>query len=575
MRDAIPARDWETATRACKRAMDIPDAVTGGSFAARVIPTPMDPSPPAAQLAELRQTLLDTFATEFRSAAEERDEQGTSRFFRLFPMIGAEEEGLGVYADFVVTLVKTRGAVTGPAGDAARASSPLYYITNLTTLLESIALIIDQHQPVVEKYYGEGKMRVVVVRLQAEGDKGVKSLVEGWEEERRVGRLISETRQSQFTYLANPIHYLSTHAQTSNTGQSTTAPSTGNVTSSLAALSSAHLPSAATSLLATYAGTSQKRNQEDDASMSASVLAEQQGPDPRDVERVLGECTALSSRWALYRRFVWDRLVSEEEPEIERDDEDSPVQQESAESANAKREAATKQTIDVLDESDSRRIMENLLRRYYEPLEAWYLRSSIEKAHKMDTPDLSVQPHISSTVDDTFYLLKLVLNRLVSTGNLSILTSMRERISTIVERDYLGVLQKKMDAVYSGSGVGSGFGAGVGSSLAGLTNQGREVERERRERDLRTSFSVLLNDLDVSAQYMDRLIDDLIGSESASQTFLETELPEVEEQMRDLGDLAGRMRAAAKNGLDQLFNQLTRPGLRSLLEEYRIHHRAV
>lgn len=71
------------------------------------------------------------------------------------------------------------------------ASSPLYYITNLTTLLESIALIIDQHQPVVEKYYGEGKMRVVVVRLQAEGDKGVKSLVEGWEEERRVGRLVS------------------------------------------------------------------------------------------------------------------------------------------------------------------------------------------------------------------------------------------------------------------------------------------------------------------------------------------------------------------------------------------------
>lgn len=71
------------------------------------------------------------------------------------------------------------------------ASSPLFYITNLTTLLESIALIIDQHQPVVEKYYGEGKMRVVVGRLQAEGDKGVKSLVEGWEEERRVGRLVS------------------------------------------------------------------------------------------------------------------------------------------------------------------------------------------------------------------------------------------------------------------------------------------------------------------------------------------------------------------------------------------------
>lgn len=77
----------------------------------------MDPAPPAAQLAELRQTLLDTFAHAFREAAEQRDEQGTSRFFRLFPMIGAEQAGLAVYADFVVTLVKTRGgAVTGAAG---------------------------------------------------------------------------------------------------------------------------------------------------------------------------------------------------------------------------------------------------------------------------------------------------------------------------------------------------------------------------------------------------------------------------------------------------------------------------
>lgn len=216
------------------------------------------------------------------------------------------------------------------------ASSPLFYITNLTTLLESIALIIDQHQPVVEKYYGEGKMRVVVGRLQAEGDKGVKSLVEGWEEERRVGRLvsnfpyicrrvvlitrniqISETKQSQFSYLTNPIHYLSTQAHNNlspNLGSSTTLSGTGGVTTSLAALSSSaqqnlahHLPSAATSLLATYAGTSQKRTPQEEENASAAVTSDQ-GPDPRDVERILGECTALSSRWALYRRFVWERL---------------------------------------------------------------------------------------------------------------------------------------------------------------------------------------------------------------------------------------------------------------------------
>ncbi|KAJ9104524.1 hypothetical protein QFC21_002020 [Naganishia friedmannii] len=588
MRDSIPQEDWETATRACKRAMDIPSIVTGGVFAAR--PTPMDPSPPPAQLSALRDSLLATFSSQFRSAAEARDEQGTSRFFRLFPMIGAEEQGLGVYADFVVTLVKTKGAFTG-ATQETRASSPLFYITNLTTLLESIALIIDQHQPVVEKYYGEGKMRVVVGRLQAEGDRGVKSLVEGWEEERRVGRLISETKQSQFSYLTNPIHYLSTQSAAQNSlspnlGSSTTLSGTSGVTTSLAALSSSaqqnlahHLPSAATSLLATYAGTSQKRTPQEEENASAA-MASDQGPDPRDVERILGECTALGSRWALYRRFVWERLQPEDEQDAS--DRGSILQSPPDTALTAKQggasgnlptpaasgRAGTDQMLRLLDDSESRRTIENMLKMYYEPLEAWYLRSSIEKAHKMDTPDLSSKPQISSTVDDTFYLLKLVLNRLISTGNLVTFSSMREKISTIIERDYLGVLQKKMDAVYSGAAsVGMGFGAGVGSSLAGLTGQGKESERERRERDLRTSYSVLLNDLDVSAQYTDRLIDDLIGSESASQTFLEIELTEVEEQLRDLGDSAGRMRAAAKNGLDQLFNQLTRPGLRSLLED--------
>lgn len=70
------------------------------------------------------------------------------------------------------------------------ASSPHYYIAHLTSLLESIALIIDQHQSVVDKYYGPGRMETVVRRLQGEGDRVVRSLVEGWEEERRVGRLV-------------------------------------------------------------------------------------------------------------------------------------------------------------------------------------------------------------------------------------------------------------------------------------------------------------------------------------------------------------------------------------------------
>ena len=83
------------------------------------------------------------------------------------------------------------------------ASSPLYYITALTALFESIALIVDQHQPIVDKYYGTGKMYNVVTRLIQECDRVVKSTLDSFEEERTMQRKVSCLRSSQPNPLAN------------------------------------------------------------------------------------------------------------------------------------------------------------------------------------------------------------------------------------------------------------------------------------------------------------------------------------------------------------------------------------
>lgn len=52
-------------------------------------------------------------------------------------------------------------------------------------------MIVDQHQPVVEKYYGPGKMTSVLKRLLEECDKVTKTYIEGWEEERSMKRKAS------------------------------------------------------------------------------------------------------------------------------------------------------------------------------------------------------------------------------------------------------------------------------------------------------------------------------------------------------------------------------------------------
>jgi hypothetical protein len=165
-------------------------------------PTEESHLPPAQTLQAAREHLLQVFTRRFEQASRSRDSTATSRFFKLFPAIGWETEGLQAYASFVVDLVRVKAPASAKSMVSPvciscilhrfnSASSPLYYITALTALFESIAMIVDQHQPVVEKYYGVGKMQSVVEKLLEECGRVTKSLVDGWEEERSMKRKVS------------------------------------------------------------------------------------------------------------------------------------------------------------------------------------------------------------------------------------------------------------------------------------------------------------------------------------------------------------------------------------------------
>ncbi|WVQ77082.1 hypothetical protein IAR50_006765 [Cryptococcus sp. DSM 104548] len=539
---AIAKDDWESASRACRRAMSVRKQVLEGNFANSVVPTSQYPLPPSQTLQELRDILLHTFRREFDDAVVRKDEPGVSRFFRLWPAIGAENEGLEAYGDFVVGLVKARSPAAG------KSSSPLYYLTSLTTLLESIAHIIDQHQSVVDKYYGSGRMAAVVLRLVGESDRVVRNLVEGWEEERRVGRLISDTKSSSFLLLSNPalLPPLFPSLLPSNANPITLATIANTTASALPNLSSA------SNLLHSYTQGGKKPVPASLALAQSEAQGKSEeetesGPDPRDVDKVLGELVALGGRWALFRKFIWSRIADEEEenkgPKQDADPSqvDAPLEDEIAPQSKKQNQ------MDILDNSGSQRAIENLLRTYYEPLEMWFLRMSIEKAHKLDSPDIDSTPHLSSILDDTFYLLRLVLSRLLSCGSVHTLKSMRKKLGEVVERDYTAVIRMKMEGVYA------------------VPSSGTERERREKEKDKREAFIIYLNDLDVSADYMERLIEDT--SHRLPQVLLESELATVREELEAMLDISHRFRSVCKTGLEQLHNQLTRPRLRPLLDE--------
>ncbi|KAF9792460.1 COG4-domain-containing protein [Thelephora terrestris] len=486
LRSAIESQDWESAARHCSRAMAVPQGVIDGEFARATVPTAENHIPPAEALQVARQELLTTFKRSFEQASSARDSAATSRFFKLFPAIGWEAEGLEAYATFVVDLVRVR------APTSAKTSSPLYYITALTALFESIALIVDQHQPIVDKYYGTGKMYSVVTRLVQECDRVVKSTLDSFEEERNMQRKLSDT--------AAPT---------------------------LQALSTPH-----------------------SSGLRPQTVIDEDIVDVKQIDKVLSELAAMSGRWNLFRKFLFDRLSDDESDSETGDDTAHPLNGTDPTEYEGERSAPKiPEGFQIIESSQSRQLFQTLLETYYIPLEIWYTRSIIDKAHRLSSADLSQPQMITTTPDDTFYFLKVVLTRMLSTGSTMAVEKTSEFLQSIMDKDYAGVIKKKLDDVYRTGGV-SGTGG---------------VRGEKVERELRQSFIILLNDLDVSSIHMERLIRDFLGSQTIPQNFLEFEAPTVHERLSSFTSLVPKFRSTLRAGIEQLFNQLMRPKLRTLI----------
>lgn len=104
----------------------------------------------------------------------------------------------------------------------------------------------------------------------------------------------------------------------------------------------------------------------------------------------------------------------------------------------------------LIEQSSFRANLHRELLTVYEPLELWYLRSSVEKAHQLDEADLYNKPYLSSSLDDTFFILKKVLQRVIATSSCATHKRMCSEIKSIMEKDFGDILKKRMDTVWSG-----------------------------------------------------------------------------------------------------------------------------
>ena len=126
-----------------------------------------------ATLHDAEVRLKRIVARKFDEAVKDEDLASIERFFKLFPLLGLHDDGLRNFTDYLCTKLAANSkknlkqALDTPPG-GARAN--IILADTLTLLFEGVARIIEIHQPLIETYYGPGKVFDAIKTLQKECD---------------------------------------------------------------------------------------------------------------------------------------------------------------------------------------------------------------------------------------------------------------------------------------------------------------------------------------------------------------------------------------------------------------------
>lgn len=222
-------KDYETAASYVNRVSALDKKILEGEFAENSVPSSEYPDIPTKTLCDAKENLFVIFSREFEAAVYNRDQENISRFFKLFPLIGKETEGLDKYSKFVCGIIA--GKSQANLAEMGKEQSHIivfiiicnclliflnfvaigtnFYGNVLTKLFENIAHIIDQHQSAVETHYGPGKMIRVIERLQEECDKQSQIILDTFFDERQIQRKLLDIQthyntQKRFSGLQKP-----------------------------------------------------------------------------------------------------------------------------------------------------------------------------------------------------------------------------------------------------------------------------------------------------------------------------------------------------------------------------------
>ncbi|KAF1915959.1 Six-hairpin glycosidase-like protein [Ampelomyces quisqualis] len=276
--------------------------------------------------------------------------------------------------------------------------------------------------------------------------------------------------------------------------------------------------------------------------------SEHEGVSMKELDALLAESALMLAKCALYSRFISDKCAS---PQPQDAIDHGLVMPEFLATSNLHKKVSTH------------------LVEPFNAMTTFSFRRSVEKAFQLDESptDLTLNPtkplgsnppFITSAVDDVMYIVNQVLQRTLATSQRAIIASVEPTITRVLGSDFIGMIQRKMrDESYPKPVI-----------QGGLPPEDKVI-----------AFLVLLNNLDVSNDYIKRIIDQQLNKiPTAEPDEANSPLQHLYPFGHDAVYVEGRLKALQNafisksselinDGITVLFTNVLKPRIRPILAE--------
>lgn len=203
---AIEKKNWEVAAQ-CIHTINhkLSPSLVNGRFASVVIPSSDIPELPAPTLERWISQLTEEFQRSFNDAAKRRSVPEITKYFQLFPLIDQEEIGLKCYSKFICSIITdTSRRLISSASQGENSSKQGVFATVTSNLFESVSMMLSQHTPLINKYYGDtypGAIVYVVTKIQREIDSQIGLIADTFYDVKRIDKVLQDIKLHKFTVL--------------------------------------------------------------------------------------------------------------------------------------------------------------------------------------------------------------------------------------------------------------------------------------------------------------------------------------------------------------------------------------